>query len=244
MFRARLKVSFGFKFSSTYIFFTYNASNSLLEGWLPIVSSMVIRKKRKSLSWPFEFPLLCSSYGEIFWASASTVSTSVLLGYWDDIYKIVLDAFALLVLPEVLKYWHFLSWSAWFLNGHPSMSFSIACSYMSLPPSLFIFFSALQDFCCCLFSFSTVLLITCLAHQGWGRDTTEGALRLWRIIMARGCVGYSELQGALQSSAGWENTEPRMVLCQKVLHGLAMASGMAIVQHGWFELLFLREGPE
>lgn len=30
------------------------------------------------------------------------------------------------------------------------------------------------------------------------------------------CMGYPELQAALQPRAGWKNTQPRMVLCQKV----------------------------
>lgn len=85
-----------------------------------------------------------------------------------------------------------------FLNRHPNMSFCIACSYVSLPPSL-SFFSVLQGFCCCLSSFSALFLITCVAHQGWSRDMTEGALSymyIWEALENQRVKGMRGVQWA------------------------------------------------
>lgn len=120
-----------------------------------------------------------------------------------------------------------------FLNTHLSISFCTACSYMSLPPAL-SFFSALQDFCC-FFSFSTLLLITCVAHQGWLRDTAEGV------------PSYACVREALENQWGRSFGEPRWLMQDEKTLSLgwccARTCGMAIVQHEWPEFTTLKRQP-
>lgn len=151
-------------------------------------------------------------------------------------YKIISGAFALLVLPEVLRYWCFFSWLTSVMKQVSRyVSSYVACSCMSFLHHFSFCLTSRISVVVFLLYFQPCTSLPVLPTRAelviWLRDSQIRYVcgKLWRISVARGIwgtVSFWEPHSLVQ-----DETQPRMVLCHKYFVAW------------WPELTILRRWP-